>query len=167
MSSDKKRFTHEQCRQKICVLCVTKKPSVGPIRGKVCDQIRNHIPGLDFKNDPRLPNGICSNCRQGLNGIKGHKLPAEASDYTKFTVNYPSPSSPHNDATCWVCKLGRMDIITARKLALASKVAAGKIEGKLDLCPECLAYKTEGIAHSANSWNGRSPPLRKPRGKTP
>ena len=144
-ASDKKRLTHDQCRLKVCVLCVKKKPSVRPISSKVRDLIQCHIPGLNFENDTRLPNAICNNCRGALqDSSKSHLLP-EPQDYTKFTIQCPSPSSPHNDATCLVCKLGRMDAITAKKLA--SMAAARKIGDYLDLCSECLDYKTEGCAH--------------------
>ena len=99
---------------------------------------------MDF-DDPRLPNGICANCRQALqNSSKSYLLP-EPQDYTKFTVQCPSPSSPHNEATCLVCKLGRMDIVAARKLA--SMAAARKIGSDMELCTNCLDYKSEGVTH--------------------
>ena len=109
------------------------------IAPKVSELIKSHIPGIDFENDQRLPNGICANCRQGLNRVKGHPLP-EPADYTQFNVTYP-----HNEATCPVCKLGRMNIIDARQMA--SLVAAGKRGENLILCPNCLSYKTEGVIH--------------------
>ena len=59
VNKDKKKMTHEQCRQKICILCLEKKKSIGPISLKVRDLIKNHISGLEnFENDQRLPNAM-------------------------------------------------------------------------------------------------------------
>ena len=131
-------MTHDQCRQKICILCLEKKKSIGPISLKVRDLIKDHIPGLEnFENDERLPNAICARCRQALTqSSKRHLLP-EPKEYSKFTS--------HNEDTCYLCKLGSMDNIAAKKLA--SLVAAGKRGENLTLCSECLSYKAEGVTH--------------------
>ena len=144
--SGNEKLTHDQCRLKICILCVDKKKGVGPISLKVRGFIKNHIPGLNFENDPRLPNGICDKCRKNIQDpSKSHLLP-ERYDYSKFTVQHPTTSSPHNESACLVCKIGRMSAIDERKLV--AMAAAQKVAGaNLNVCPECLSYKAEGVVH--------------------
>ena len=88
-------MTHDQCRQKICILCLEKKKSVGPISPKVRDLIKDHIPGLEnFENDERLPNAICARCRQALTQSSKRHLLLEPKEYSKFTV---TPSIAYMD----------------------------------------------------------------------
>ena len=68
-----KPLTHEECRAKLCILCVTKKSDVRPISAAVRAKIVEHIPGLDFNDDPRLPNGICCNDRKALQNSASSK----------------------------------------------------------------------------------------------
>ena len=56
-------LTHDKCRLKLCIICVNKKPSVHRIGKVVKSAVQSYLPGLDIQNDPRLPNGICDNCR--------------------------------------------------------------------------------------------------------
>ena len=60
-----KALTHEECRVKLCILCVKKKPDVRPISAAVRAKVVELVPGLDY-DDPRLPNGICTNDRKAL-----------------------------------------------------------------------------------------------------
>ena len=136
-----KKLTHDQNRRNICVLCLLKK-NVRSISQLTGDLIKSHIPGLDFENDSRLPNGICDSCRKALQDSKRRHLLPEPKDYTQFTVQ---SSSAHNEDTCRVCILGRMSAVDEKKLA--SQIAAHKKVEKLSLCPKCLAYRAEGNSH--------------------
>ena len=143
-------MTHDQCRQKICLICIKKKACVRPINPATHALINSHISGLEnYSFDPRLPNGICASCRQALQNPNKHHLLPEPQDYTKFTVNCPSPSSPHDDVTCYICKLARMNAV--KKKQLASMVAAGKMAENVTLCHDCLGYRTEGAPHDCKT----------------
>ena len=70
-------LNHEQCRAKLCILCVKKdqkKRKVGPISAAVRAKIVEHIPAL-VNDDPRLPNGICTSCRVAFNPSSRNVLP--------------------------------------------------------------------------------------------
>jgi hypothetical protein len=73
-------MSHEDCRRRICIVCVSKKQNVRPISKASALLIEEHyLTGLDFQNDERLPVVICSTCRQALCdralAKKHHNLP--------------------------------------------------------------------------------------------
>ena len=60
-------LNHEECRAKLCIMCATKKKSdVRPISAAIRAKIVEFFPGLDFNDDPRLPNAICSKDRKNI-----------------------------------------------------------------------------------------------------
>ena len=61
-----KELNHEQCRAKLCIWCVTRKSDLRPISAAIRTKIVELIPGLDFNDDPRLPNRICTNDRKAI-----------------------------------------------------------------------------------------------------
>ena len=63
-----KALTHEECRDKLCIVCIKtkKKGDVRPMSAAVRAKLVEHIPALDVNDDPRLPNGICTNDRKAL-----------------------------------------------------------------------------------------------------
>jgi hypothetical protein len=73
-------YSHEACREKVCLICVTKKKDVRPISPATHLLIDEHyLTGLNYETDLRLPVVICSNCRSALSSIamakKRHHLP--------------------------------------------------------------------------------------------
>ena len=85
-----RKLTHDQCRAKLCIVCVKKKDCVRPISEDVKLLIERHYrPGLDHINDDRLPTKICGLCRIRLretaSGKRVHKF--EVFDYD--LLNYP------------------------------------------------------------------------------
>ena len=88
------KLSHEDCRAKLCILCVKKKKDVGPISAAVRAKIVDHIPGLDVNDDPRLPNGICTNDRKALQNAASSKnvLPPKY-DYRYSIMLYTVVSS--------------------------------------------------------------------------
>ena len=57
--------------------------------------------------------------------------------------SFSSPS--HNEDTCHVCKLARMNPVKEKKLN--SQVTAERRGENLELCTECLSYKVAGVTH--------------------
>ena len=74
------KLTHDDCRARVCKVCVKYKKCVRACTEKYEVLIAKHYrTGLDTKDDS-LPTGICGSCSQALNhrelGRPGkHKLP--------------------------------------------------------------------------------------------
>ena len=108
----KKALNHENCRGKLCIICVEKK-SCRNISSTIRGLIIARHPRLNF-DDPRIPNAICNNCRIGLQDrdqkTPGRNLPPPF-DYEKLNVGHPTTSSPHIEELCYICNHVKRDVI--------------------------------------------------------
>ena len=109
----KKVLNHEDCRSKLCIICMEKK-SCRPPSSAVRELIIIRHPSLEF-DDPRLPNGICTNCRINLQRQQ-EALPPPF-DYAKLDVGHPVKSSPHQEELCYICQHVKKDAIALNHLA--------------------------------------------------
>ena len=102
----KNKLTHDQCRRKVCIICMQKCKGVQIISPSVQILIDDHfLTGLSWRLDSRLPNVMCIDCRMKLVGKsqgKNVEMPPFF-DYSKILrpqTRLLLASCVHNCAVC-------------------------------------------------------------------
>ena len=159
--------SHEQNRLKVCVVCWTYT-KIDP-KIKLNDSLKVEIDRLfnvqfDY-SDPRVPLGICSNCKNGLYAFKSTNLNSRNLILQHRTFDHvlitPSTRSQQKCA-CIICETGSNPIkagnfkkykgATKKLLSIQGKKIqkpVPKITPK-DPCAGCLGKKERGHPHTCN-----------------
>ena len=144
-NSARKAWTHEQARMVICIWCGKKKPCVRVMSNAVQCMVENRL-GTNCTNDPRLPSGICTSCRRGLQGNSRHVLHPPINPRT-YIYDHPTRTSPHKEESCYICSLAKMNAVEAQ----AQKVPAKQQDISRKSCPECYLPVSEESNHKCIS----------------
>lgn len=159
--------THEQCRQRVCLLCMSKTKTMRRITQASWNIIEeNFIEGLD-KNDDRLPCALCSTCAKVVSeysrGIKSRHI--NVYDYSAIGRIITTRST--QSCSCKVCevaqsipeniskKVGAAAVprrnvgrSSSANPCLGANSSSSSIPGKLLLCSTCLSVLARGCVHN-------------------
>ena len=117
--------THEECRHRVCILCMNKAKQPRPINDDAWQVIQQHfVEGLR-RDDNRLPVVLCMTCYTAICDIKRTGVttrPIQPFDYTKIVSKMPTRN---RNCCCLVC-----EVATAVPSALSAATGAAAIPQK-------------------------------------
>lgn len=102
-----KAGSHEENRNRICLLCFGKTKKMYPVKGMVKDLLENHL--VYDENDERLPCVVCTTCYNNLYQVKnGEEQIARLPNFADLKILQRSTRSNVNvTCQCHICELAR------------------------------------------------------------
>lgn len=146
--SDKKKFSHSECRLRLCLLCKSKKKNLFEITDTL-EQLINQYGTYD-KNNEQLPKALCGSCKNKLyvNKRSPDTYPISIPEYSKFKSKMNTRANHDNSCTCELCKTVRDD--SAFNFSKNSSNMIKKKPNAKYRCSECLSIIGKGKPHTCN-----------------
>lgn len=145
-------LTHEECRGRLCLLCLQKFQVLIPIAGAIQSKLNNV---LTFDNDSRLPKVVCAKCKLKLYRFKSSEFQDGNFPLPSYAEFLSSPIGRLNpDSTICDCKLCKLVRLPPANIAGVSVEITKKIDAQVEKrCLKCFSEFAPGKRHVCNSTN--------------
>ena len=146
---------HEQCRQKVCVVC-SKKASRTLSKADIL-AVKVHVDAQFTGETPDYPNGICTNCQIALNKkTDGHDVKlAINQEYKQFRFLRSSAE----DCKCRICDIakscGLKQFANSKKKRGRPRTSQQPVPTALKVCSRCFQEIYQGCRHQCSSQSCR------------
>jgi hypothetical protein len=150
-------MTHEECRNRICIICFQKAKELRRVTVQQFHLI-HQLSGRDFNpDDPRIPTVMCGTCRHSLRRAENCGSALRTFDFTSVRLHPFTRAHPEAACDCTICTTARATInftpIAPRRKSPgrpSTPSEAGAPQQHVTICSSCWSPIGPGKSHSCS-----------------